>query len=182
MMDIFTGFALVGAAASTAAWGIAVVKCKMESGKCRIAKSFFFDRKRDNPPFSIFHSTFSIHTAAFVFFATIATLSAQKQGGGTNDPPRGGNVEWKMENVELRNFSHLTEHEPIRHSTFSILNSQFPFRLESVTTNYAYSYAMPTNGIRYDKWWGWDIVELWNYGIVEIRNGNVYERKETNLA
>jgi len=25
--------------------------------------------------------------------------------------------------------------------------------LESVTTNDAYSYAMPTNGVRYGKWW-----------------------------
>jgi len=138
MIDAFTNFALVGAAASAVAWGIAVAKLRVENVKCRIAE---------------FHSKFSIHTAAFIFFATIATLSAQKQGGGTNDPPRGGNVELKMENVELRNIPHLTEHEQIRHSTFSILNSQFPFRLESVTTNYAYSYAMPTNGVRYERWW-----------------------------
>jgi len=49
-------------------------------------------------------SKFSIHTVAFVFFATIATLSAQKQGGGTNAPPN-GNVECRMDNGELRNLS-----------------------------------------------------------------------------
>ena len=88
MINIFTVLAIVGAVVSTAAWAIAVAKCKIENGKCRIAE---------------FHSKFSIHTAAFVFFATIATLSAQKQGGGTNDPPRGGNVELRIENGELRN-------------------------------------------------------------------------------
>ena len=62
-------------------------------------------------------------------------------------------VKLRMENVKLRNVSLLTENEQIRHSTFSIINSQFPFSLESVTTNDSYSYAMPTNGMRYNKWW-----------------------------
>ena len=90
----------------------------------------------------------SRHTAVFVVFAAIATLSAQK----TNAPLR-GSVELKIENVELRNFLTLIEGEQYHNSTFYILNSQFPFRLESVTTNDFYSYAMPANGIRYDRWW-----------------------------
>ena len=154
MTDIFTGLALTGAAVSTAAWAVAAAKLRIENVKCRIENGERGrgngergrgngergmgnrERKRANSPFSILHSKFSIHTTAFVFFATIATLSAQKQGGGTNDPPRGGNVEWKMENVELRKISHLTKHEQIRHSQFSILNSQFP-----------------TNAVLAEKWW-----------------------------
>jgi len=134
MIDIFTGIALVGAAVSTIAWGIAIAKLRIENVKCRM---------KDSPQFNILHSKFSIHTAAFVFFATIATLSAQKQGGGTNDPPRGGNVEWKMENVEFRNLSPLIENEPIHHSTFSILNSQFLSVVPDVV-DYA-GPLMPTN-------------------------------------
>ena len=97
--------------------------------------------------------------------AAIATVEAQKQGG-TNAPPNGasppnGNVELKMENVELRNFPSLTEGEQHHNSPFSILHSQlpaqfppqFPFRLESVTTNDSYSYAMPAYGTRYGRWW-----------------------------
>ena len=140
MAGVFTVIVLFCAAVSTVAWAIAVAKCKMENGKCRM---------KDCPQFSILHSKFSIHTAVFLFFAAIATVCAQK----TNSPPRGGNVELKMENVKLRNVSLLTENEQIRHSTFSIFNSQFSFSLESVTTNDSYSYAMPTNGIRYDNWW-----------------------------
>ena len=91
------------------------------------------------------------HLAAFLFFACVATGVAQK--GGTNAPPSGENVELTMENVELRNLPALTENEQIRHSTFYTLNSQLPFRRESVTTNDYYSYAMPTNGTRYARWW-----------------------------
>jgi len=87
-----------------------------------------------------------LHLAAFLLFATVATLSAQK----TNAPPLRG------ASVELRNLPHLVETEQFHNSTLYTLNSQlpqFPFRLESVTTNDAYSYAMPTNGVRYGKWW-----------------------------
>ena len=148
MAGVFTVIVLFCAAVSAVAW--AIVKLRMENGKCRM---------KNCPQFSILHSKFSIHTAVFLFFAAIATVCAQK----TNSPPRGGNVpadakalaggELKMENVKLRNVSHLTEKEQIRHSTFSIFNSQFSFSLESVTTNDSYSYAMPTNATRYEKWW-----------------------------
>ena len=39
---------------------VVTVELRMENGKCRIAESFSFDRKRANPPFSIFNSQFSI--------------------------------------------------------------------------------------------------------------------------
>ena len=141
MAYVFTGALVVGAAVSAIA--------------CAIAKLIIENEKS--------HSPFSIHTAVFVFFAAIATLSAQK--GGTNAPPNGasppnGNVELRMENGELRNLPPLVENEQIHNSPLSIIHSQFSmddvirgFLLESVTTNGSYSYAMPANGIRYDRWW-----------------------------
>ena len=124
-----TCICLVGAAASTVAWAIAVVKCKMENGKCRIAE---------------FHSKFSIHTAAFIFFATIATLSAQKQGGGTNAPPQGASPPQMMMGspLAMQQTPAVSPEDVVR-----------GYRLDYVFTNAAYSYAMPTNGVRYDKWW-----------------------------
>jgi len=144
MMDILTGFALVGAAVSLAAWAIAVAKCKMENGKCRIVESFSFYRNCTNPPFSIFHSKFSIHAAAFVFFATIATLSAQKQGGGTNAPPQGASPPQMMMGSPLA---------MLQTPAVSSDDVARGYRLDYEFTNAAYSYAMPTNGVRYDKWW-----------------------------
>ena len=85
MAKLLTGILVFCAATTLAAWAVAAAKLRIENGKCRIAESF---SKRANPPFYILHSKFSIHTAVFVFFAAIATLSAQKQGA-TNDPPRG---------------------------------------------------------------------------------------------
>ena len=80
--------------------------------------------------------------AAFLLFAAVATVCAQK-GGNTNEPPSGG-VELRVESVELRGGqSHG--------STLSTFNSQF--RLDSVVTNDSYSYAMPSNGVRHEKWW-----------------------------
>jgi len=156
MIDFLTGLLVFCAAATATA--CAVAKLIIENGKCRIKERSIFDRERANPQFYILHSPFSIHTAVFVFFAAIATLSAQKSG--TNSPPRGGNVELRMENVELRNVSHLVESEQIHHSPFSILHSQLSiddvargYLLECVATNDFYSYAMPANGLRYDKWW-----------------------------
>ena len=80
--------------------------------------------------------------AAFLLFAAVATVCAQK-GGNTNEPPSGG-VELRVESVELRGGQ---SHD----STLSTFNSQF--RLDSVVTNDSYSYAMPANGTRYEKWW-----------------------------
>ena len=68
-----TCICLVGAAASTVAWGVAVAKCKMENGKWRIEnrnKKQVTEREKESihhSTFSILHSKFSIHTAAFVF-------------------------------------------------------------------------------------------------------------------
>ena len=82
------GICLVGAAVSAIACAIA--KLIIENGKCTRRRQGFCGREIENrPQFYILHSPFSIHTSVFVFFALIATLSAQKQGGGTNDPPRG---------------------------------------------------------------------------------------------
>ena len=82
------------------------------------------------------------HLAAFLAFALIATLSAQK--GSTHAPLRGASVELKVESVELGSG-------PPHNSTLYTLNSQF--LLDSVVTNDSYSYAMPTNATRYEKWW-----------------------------
>ena len=153
MTDFMTRLALVGAAVSFAAWAVAVAKLKMENGKWKM---------KDRAQFSILHSKFSIHTAVFAFFVGVAVQYAGAKHGGTNAPPNGasppnGNVELKMENVELRNLSPLIENEQFHNSPFYILHSQlspqFPFRLESVATNDSYSYAMPTNGTRYARWW-----------------------------
>ena len=134
-MEILTGIVAFCAAVSLAA--CLVAKLKVESVKCRVG---------DRPP---------IHAAVFVFFAAIATLSAQK----TNAPTR-GSVECRVESVELRNLQPLVETEQFHNSTLYAFNSQLSmddvargFLLEAVTTNDAYSYAMPTNGVRYEKWW-----------------------------
>ena len=111
MIDFLTGLVIVCAAATATA--CAVAKLIIESGECKI---------EDRPQFSILHSKFSIHTAVFVFFAAIAVQYAGAKHGGTNAspngaslpqmvPPGGGNVELKIENVELRNFPSLIEEE-----------------------------------------------------------------------
>ena len=133
-----TDICLIGAAATATA--CAVAKLIIESGKCRM-------RAETIPQFSILHPRFSIHTAVFAFFALIATLCAQKPDG-TNEPPRSGNVELRMENVELRNLPSLNEGEQHHNSTLSILHSQL-----SIATNDSYSYVMSSNGVLYSKWW-----------------------------
>ena len=122
MAYVFTGALVVGAAVSAIA--CAVAKWKMENVKCRIKESSSLDRKGSihNSPFYILHFKFSIHTAVFVFFVGVAVQYAGAKHGGTNDPPRGGNVELKIENGKLRNFPSLTETEQIHNSTFSIFN------------------------------------------------------------
>ena len=155
MIDFLTGLLVVCAAVTATA--CAVAKFIIENGKCKMVEV----APRATPQFSILHSKFSIHTAVFVFFAAIAVHYAGAKHGGTNSPPQGiGNVELRMENGELRNIPPLIQNEPIHHSTFSILHSQFSmddvsrgYMLESVITNVSYSYAMPPNGVRYDKWW-----------------------------
>ena len=70
----------------------------------------------------------------FVFFAAIATLSAQK----TNSPPR------MMMGPPLAMQQVLT---------VSPNDVSRGFRLESETSVAAHSYAMPANGVRYENWW-----------------------------
>ena len=74
--------------------------------------------------------------AAFLLFAAVATVCAQK-GGNTNEPPRGASAPRIVETGAT-----VTPEDIAR-----------GYRLESVTTNAAYSYAMPSNGVRYSKWW-----------------------------
>ena len=73
---------LVGAAAFSVAWVMLINRGRMARAADRIAK------------------TSRSAVAAFLFFAAIATVCAQKSG--TNEPPRSGNAELRMENVELR--------------------------------------------------------------------------------
>ena len=116
---------MVGAAALFAAWFVL-------ANRGRIARAADWLVRIPRP-----------RLAAFLFFAAVATLSAQK--GGTNA------------SSALR--------------TLNSQLPQFAFRLESVATNGSCSYAMPANGVRYENWWlrgAWDIVELWNYGIAEM--------------
>ena len=137
-----TRLALIGAAVSFAAWAVAVAKLKMENGKWKM---------KDRPQFSILHFKFSIHAAVFAFFAGVAVQYAGAKHGGTNAPPNGasppqmvppggGNVELRIENVELRNFPSLAEGEQHHNSPFCILHSQLPAQF-------------PTNAVRAEKWW-----------------------------
>ena len=75
------------------------------------------------------------HLAVFLAFALVATLCAQKTG--TNSPPRGASS------------PRVIEPGP----SVSPEDVARGYLLESVTTNAAYSYAMPANGTRYAKWW-----------------------------
>ena len=75
------------------------------------------------------------HLAAFLLFAAIATVCAQKRGIGIE------NGKLRMENGGVVAVGDST-----------VLHSQL-YILHSVTTNDTYSYAMPTNGMRYEKWW-----------------------------
>ena len=119
MINFLTGLALIGAAVTAIACAIA--KLIIENGKRKIEdRPQFLARKSLGDGGSILHSKFSIHTAVFVFFAAIATLSAQKSG--TNAPPNGASP--PSGNVELWNLPPLVENEQIHHSPFSILHSQ----------------------------------------------------------
>ena len=147
MTGVFTGIVLFFAAVSAGAWLVAVAKLRMENGKCRM---------KDCPQFSILHSKFSIHTAVFLFFAAIATVCAQK----TNSPPRGGSVD---QVTGIREQGIGRENESIRHSTFSILNFQFP-----------------TNAVLAEKWWrrgAWEDVMR-----VEFPQGWVFPFGEDHLS
>ena len=115
-MDFLTRFALVGAAVMFSAWVVLANRRRIACAADALVK---VPRAR---------------IAAFLVFAAIATVCAQKPGG-TNDPPQG-----------IGNPLHLLH--------FYTANPPVPlFRLESESTNETYSYAMPTNGVRYSNWW-----------------------------
>ena len=115
--DLLTDICLVGAAATSVAWVMLINRGRMARAADRIAK------------------TSRSAVAAFLFFAAIATVCAQKSG--TNEPPRGASSPRVIEPGPS-----VTPDDVER-----------GYMLESVTTNAAYSYAMPTNGTRYEKWW-----------------------------
>ena len=164
MAEFFTGILVFCAAISLAACLVATAKCKIENVKCRIAESFSFFRERANPPFSILHSKFSIHTSAFLSFAIAATVSAQKPSGtnslmGTVPRPMMGTVPTKIGDCpQLRDTIYASN------GGIALNNAQIPNLpdswLVSVMTNETYSYAMPSNGVCYDKWWLLYNVEL----------------------
>ena len=110
------GICLVGVAVSTAAWVV------VAHGR-RIAAAM-----------DALHSIPREHLAAFLVFAAIATLSAQK----TNSPP-------------VRMMAPPLDMQPP--PTVSSTDVARGYRLDCEFTSEAYSYTMPTNGMRYDNWW-----------------------------
>ena len=132
MTDFMTRLALVGAAVSFAAWVFLV-------NKGRIARvSEFISR--------IPRSSLSV----FLAFAIVATGVAQK--GGTNAPPNGASPPQMMgmlpQGLQPLNL-------PGDDGAVSVTSDDVArgFLIESVVTNETYSYAMPTNGTRYARWW-----------------------------
>ena len=115
--DLLTDVCLVGAAATSVAWVVLINRGRLARAADRIAK------------------TSRSAIAAFLFFAAIATVCAQKRGMGIE------NGELMMENGGVVAAGDST----ILHSPLYILHS--------VTTNETYSYAMPSNATRYEKWW-----------------------------
>ena len=124
--DLLTDICLVGASVFSVAWVVLVNR-----GRLAQAAEFVSRLPRSG-------------VAVFLFFAAIATVCAQKSG--TNEPPRSGNAELRIENAELRMGNGVAAGDStILHSPLYILHS--------VTTNETYSYAMPSNATRYEKWW-----------------------------
>ena len=92
------------------------------------------------------------HLAAFLAFALVATLCAQKPGG-TNAPPNGASPPQMTMVLTPQSFPPLNL--PGAGGVASVTSNDVArgFMLESVLTNGFYSYAMPTNATRYEKWW-----------------------------
>ena len=89
--------------------------------------------------------------AAFLVFAIVATLCAQKQGG-TNAPPNGASPP-QMAGLPTPGLVPLNL--PGVSGAVAVTSNDVArgFMRESVITNDSYSYAMPTNGTRYGRWW-----------------------------
>ena len=137
--DLLTDFALAGAAVFFAAWLLLI------GGR-------WFTRKL---------AAIRPYLAALLVFTFVAMNYAQKSG--TNEPPRGAsNVREESFDGRVSTYAEATvdkEHVergegpngPMRSAG---PNTQAPLsRLESETTNETYSYAMPVNATRYEKWW-----------------------------
>ena len=99
------------------------------------------------------------HLAAFLLFAAIATVCAQK-GGNTNGV---GQVEGGTNGVQMvgggigmmgvgNGGLRMENGGVVAVGDSTILHSPL-YILHSVTTNETYSYAMPPNATRYEKWW-----------------------------
>ena len=84
------------------------------------------------------------HLAAFLAFALVATLCAQKPGG-TNAPPNGMSLPQMTMVLTPQIFPPLNL--PGAGGVASVTSNDVArgFMLESVLTNGSYSYAMPTN-------------------------------------
>ena len=133
MTDFLTRFSLVGAAVSFAAWLYLV-------NRRRIARVPEFISR-------IPRSSLSVFLAA----ALVATGVAQK--GGTNAPPNGASPPQMMMPLHPQSFPPLNL--PGDGGVMSVTSNDVArgFLLESVITNDSYSFAMPTNGTRYARWW-----------------------------
>ena len=118
MIDIWTKLALVGAAVS-----FALYLAMRHTRRIACVSDWLVRVPRSR-------------LAAFLAFALVATLSAQK-GGNTNEPPRGASSPRVVESGPS-----VTPEDVMR-----------GYRLDGVATNAAYSYAMPTNAVRHEKWW-----------------------------
>ena len=127
-----TILALIGAAVSFAAWVFLV-------NRWWIARVPEFISKIPRSSLSV-----------FLAFAIVATGVAQK--GGTNAPPNGVSPP-QMMGLLPQGFPplNLTGDGGVVSVTSSDVARGF--LLESVVTNDSYSYAMPTNGTRYVRWW-----------------------------
>ena len=83
----------------------------------------------------------------------IMVLYGGAKNGATNAPPQGasnglaGAFDGRVERVDSSGL-------PTCSTRSTWIDTPLPlFRLESESTNWTYSYAMPTNGARYDNWW-----------------------------
>ncbi|MBO7683533.1 MAG: hypothetical protein J6T51_02265, partial [Kiritimatiellae bacterium] len=150
MREFLTDFCLVGAAVLFAAWVYLASRRRIARAAEAVAKV---------PRSSI---------AAFLAFALVATGVAQKQGG-TNAPPNGASPPQMM---GVLRQGPLPLNLPGGGGAVSATSGDVArgFLLESVVTNGAYSYSMPSNGVRYANWWlrgGYE--DVFRLGLGEMR-------------
>ena len=141
-MDILTRFALAGC-------GVVVAAVMLAAGLVAFAPRSVCEPFRCIADFAVRRPFAAIVMAILLILGPVRDAVTKV----TNAPLRGASVElgvengkWKVENGGVVAVGDST----ILHSTFSTLHS---FRLEAETTNETYSYAMPVNATRYEKWW-----------------------------